>query len=172
MWKGHPSLKARRLSRSWDRRPRDHLQLRLHTDCNASLTDPKLARSRSLKVLGHEPERVSETLSTKIEPATKRTLPRPFAFHWGKGEVIEEASIKCTLDDHSWEPTIQLLRYENGGQTLRFCVFHGKQFARMPLLISPEELTGLINEASKHKRIRSILARSASRLARGKDARD
>ena len=78
--------------------------------------------------------------------------------------MIEEASIRCTLDDHSWEPTIQLLRYDDGGETLRFCVFHGKQFSRMPLLINPEELSALLKETTKHKQIRIILARSTGEL--------
>lgn len=101
---------------------------------------------------------------TRILPATKRVLPRPFSFDWGKGQVVEEASIKCQTNGHSWEPTIQLLRYEDGSETLRFCVFHGKQFSRMPLLISPDELTLLLAKAAKHPGIRAHLKRAASKL--------
>jgi len=100
----------------------------------------------------------------KILTATKRTLPRPFTFEWGKGQVIEEASVKVQLDGHSWEPTVQLLRFEDGSVTLRFCVFHGKQFSRMPLLASPDELALLLTEAAKHPGIRAHLKRAASRL--------
>ncbi len=97
---------------------------------------------------------------TRILPATKRPLPRPFSFEWAQGQVVDEASIKCKLGNHSWEPTIQLLRYDDGTENLRLCVFHGKRFSRMPLLISPEELTALMTEASRHPRIKTFLTNS------------
>jgi hypothetical protein len=103
-------------------------------------------------------------MKKKILPATKRTIPRPFSFEWGKGQVIEEASIKVQMDSHSWEPTVQLLQFEDGSETLRFCVFHGKQFSRMPLLISPDELSTLFKEASKHSRLRTRLKKSIELL--------
>ncbi len=77
---------------------------------------------------------------------------------------MEEASIRVHINSHSWEPAIQLLRFEDGSETLRFCVFHGKQFSRMPLLISPDELDALLEEASKHMRIKTLLKNSATRL--------
>ncbi len=100
----------------------------------------------------------------KILPATKRTIPRPFAFEWAKGNVIEEASIRCKLQDHSWEPTLQLLRYDDGEETLRFCVLHGKRFSRSPLLISPLELAALLYEAAKQPRMRAHLKKAVKRL--------
>ncbi len=100
---------------------------------------------------------------TRILPATKRALPRPFSFEWAQGQVIEEASVKCKLGNHSWEPTIQLLRYDDGTENLRLCVFHGKRFSRMPLLISPDELTALLKEASWHPRIKAHLKKSMER---------
>jgi hypothetical protein len=100
----------------------------------------------------------------KILPPTKRIIPRPFSFEWGKGEVVDEASIKVQTNHHSWEPAIQLLRFEDGSETLRFCVFHGKQFSRMPLLIGSDELAVLFREASKHPLIRTHLKKSAKRL--------
>ena len=103
-------------------------------------------------------------MKKKVLPATKRTIPRPFSFEWGKGQVVEEASIKVQLKDHSWEPAIQLLRFEDGSETLRFCVFHGKQFSRMPLLASPDELAALFEEASRHLLIRERLKSSTARL--------
>ncbi len=101
---------------------------------------------------------------TRILPATKRPLPRPFSFEWAQGQVIEEASVKCKLGNHSWEPTIQLLRYDDGTENLRLCVFHGKRFSRMPLLISPDELTALIREASQHPKIKALLTKSVAQL--------
>src|SRR3989442_2782023 len=103
-------------------------------------------------------------MGKKILSATKRTIPRPFSFEWGKGQVIEEASIKVQMERHSWEPAIQLLQFEDGSDMLRFCVFHGKQFSRIPLLISPDELAALFEEASKHPQIRTRLKSSAERL--------
>jgi len=103
-------------------------------------------------------------MAKRILSATKRAIPRPFSFEWGKGLVIEEASIRVQMQHHSWEPAIQLLRFDDGSETLRFCVFHGKQFSRMPLLISPDELAALFEEASKHSRIRTQLKSSAERL--------
>ncbi len=70
----------------------------------------------------------------------RRTLPRPFSFHWGGGQVVEEAS--CTGEYH--EPTIQLLEYEDGSVSIRFCSFnHMGQFQRSPLLISEQDLAPL-----------------------------
>ena len=100
----------------------------------------------------------------KILQATRRTLPRTFTFEWGKGQVVEEASVKVQLNGHNWEPAVQLLRFEDGSETLRFCVFNGKQFSRMPLLISPTELDALLEEASKHPRIRKLLKKSMRKL--------
>ncbi len=103
-------------------------------------------------------------MKEKIQPATKRPIPRPFSFEWGKGQVVEEASLKIQMEDHGWEPAIQLLQFEDGSETLRFCVFHGRQFSRMPLLTSPDELIALFKEASKHPRISTHLKKSAEQL--------
>ncbi len=103
---------------------------------------------------------------TKILPATRREIPRPFVFEWGTGHVVEEASVRVKHDEHSWESTIQLLRCDDGGENLRFCVFHGKRFSRMPLIISPDELSALIAEASKQPRIKALLNKSTGKLAR------
>jgi hypothetical protein len=103
-------------------------------------------------------------MKKRILSATKRPIPRLFSFEWGKGQVIEEASIKVQMEHHSWEPAIQLLRFDDGSETLRFCVFHGKQFSRMPLLISPDELDALFEEASKQPQIRTRLMKSTDRL--------
>ena len=103
-------------------------------------------------------------MKKKILLATRRAVPRPFSFEWGKGLVIEEASVKVQMSGHSWEPAIQLLRFEDGSETLRFCVFHGKQFSRMPLLASPDELAALFKEASRHPQIRDRLKNSTKTL--------
>src|SRR2546428_12533243 len=103
-------------------------------------------------------------MGKRILSGNKRAIPRPFSFEWGKGQVIEEASIKVQMNQHSWEPAVQLLRFDDGSETLLFFVFHGKQFSLIPLLISPDALDTLFEEASKHLQIRTRLMKSASRL--------
>jgi len=68
------------------------------------------------------------------------------------------------MEDNGWEPAIQLLEFEDGSEMLRFCVFHGKQFSRMPLLTGPDELIALFKAASKHPRISTHLRKSADQL--------
>ena len=68
-----------------------------------------------------------------------RKLPRSFELPWGQGQVVEEVSV---MRPH-WEPTIQLLRYEDGEETLRFCYYHGARFGRGPMIVSGEDLKEL-----------------------------
>ena len=72
-----------------------------------------------------------------------RKLPRPFSFPWGGGQVVEEVSV---MRSH-WEPTIQLLRYEDGEESLRFCYYHGPRFGRGPMMVSVEDLKELKAQA-------------------------
>lgn len=70
--------------------------------------------------------------SAKIPPPRRaRPVPRPFAFHWGGGNIIEEASFTGTYT----EPSIQLLEYEGdqGQYGLRFCYYSlDGRFQRSP----------------------------------------
>jgi hypothetical protein len=68
-------------------------------------------------------------------------VPRPFEFHWGKGQIIEEASFP---GQHT-ETAIQLLEYEDGGQGIRFCYYSlDGRFQRSPMMIDSEDsLEGL-----------------------------
>jgi len=93
----------------------------------------------------------------KISGATRRKIPRPFAFHWGDGYVVEEVSVKSGREGNSWEPTIQLLEYIDGSVHLRFCLYHGTRFSRTPLLLSPQEIKALANEVRGSDRIRDLL---------------
>ncbi|MFQ5941316.1 MAG: hypothetical protein ACE5KA_06435 [Nitrososphaerales archaeon] len=95
----------------------------------------------------------------RITEATQRKLPRRFGFDWGGGYVIEEVSIKCNISAHTWEPAIQLLEYDDGEQQLRFCVYTGKRFKRMPLLIGTEEITALRKQIKKSRRIKNLLTK-------------
>ena len=82
-----------------------------------------------------------------------RKVPRPFDLHWGKGVVAEEASVLTPFH----EPTIQLLAFDDGTRSLRFCVYHKSSFARMPLIISEEHLDELAKEVKKNPQIRKLL---------------
>ena len=70
----------------------------------------------------------------------RRTLPRPFTYPWGGGQVVEEASAAGQYH----EPSIQLLQYDDGSLSIRFCYFnHAGRFERSPLVVAPEDLPGL-----------------------------
>ncbi len=97
----------------------------------------------------------------RVSKATPRKTPRPFRFHWGSGYVKEEISIKCSIDGHSWEPTIQLLEYGDGMQQLRFCVYNGNRFLRMPLLLGSEEMSALAKQVRKSKQIKNLMRKLA-----------
>lgn len=93
----------------------------------------------------------------KIGAATERRVPRSFRFPWGGGQVIEEASISCSIDGHSWEPTIQLLRHEDGSEEVRLCVYRGKRLMRMPMIIDREQMEALARRVDKGGRLRIYL---------------
>jgi len=87
-----------------------------------------------------------------------RKLPRPFEMHWGRGEIVEEATF---VGEHH-EPAIQLLEYTEGeaagGFSLRFCSYnHRGSFQRSPLMVGPEELEGLRKALQETPHLREIL---------------
>jgi len=92
----------------------------------------------------------------------KRELPRPFAMPWGKGEIVEEVSAVGRWH----EPTIQLLRYEDGSESVRFCSYdHRGRFQRSPLMVDPALLGRLGRALASAPRLRAHLRRlSASRV--------
>ena len=53
--------------------------------------------------------------------------------------MVEEVSV---FRPH-WEPTIQLLEYEDGSEVMRFCYYHGSRFGRGPLIASAEDMREL-----------------------------
>jgi len=87
------------------------------------------------------------------ETMSARKVPRPFELHWGKGVIAEEASVKTPFH----EPTIQLLAFDDGSKSLRFCAYHGSSFARMPLIISDEHVDALGKAVKKSPQIRRLL---------------
>ncbi len=86
--------------------------------------------------------------------AASRGIPRPFAMPWGKGEIIEEA----TAIGEYHEPAIQLLRYEDGSLSVRFCHYdHRGRFQRSPLMVSDDTITGLRRSLGKTPRLHALL---------------
>jgi hypothetical protein len=92
----------------------------------------------------------------------KRRLPRPFALPWGAGEVVEQVSIPARAEGHGWEPTVQLLVYSDGGETLRFCYYDEQgRFGRGPMLLRPEDLAPLRAALASAPRIQALLRQIA-----------
>jgi hypothetical protein len=90
------------------------------------------------------------------KPKKGRAVPRPFEFHWGRGEIVEEASYTGTYT----EPAIQLLEYEDGGaHGIRFCYYnHDGRFQRSPMMIDSEDsLNGLRAALKTTPQLRSLL---------------
>ncbi len=93
-----------------------------------------------------------------MSPATKpRTLPRPFNYHWGGGQIVEEASFNA---EHH-EPAIQLLEYEgdlDGTWSIRFCFYNPRgMFQRSPLVVGADEIKGLRTALKKTPKLRRLL---------------
>jgi hypothetical protein len=92
----------------------------------------------------------------------RRRVPRPFALPWRVGEVVEEVSIPVDADGHGWEPTVQLLAYAEGGESLRFCYYDQQgRFGRGPMLLRPEDVAPLRAALAGAPRIRALLRQLA-----------
>lgn len=92
--------------------------------------------------------------------ATARKLPRPFEMHWGRGEIVEEASFAGEYH----EPAIQLMEYTEGEAagsfSIRFCSYnHRGSFQRSPLMVGDAELEGLRRALQSTPRLRDVLRR-------------
>ena len=90
-----------------------------------------------------------------------RPLPRPFTMPWGSGRIVEEVSV--TTPWH--EPTIQLMEFEDGSQSLRFCYYHGARFGRGPMMVDEEGVAQFAEELKEAPRIRALLTRILGRPA-------
>lgn len=93
-------------------------------------------------------------------PPKPRAIPRPFAYHWGSGQIVEEASY--TAEHH--EPAVQLLQYDEGDAagrwSIRFCYYSpGGRFQRSPLVIGDDEIRGLRAALKKTPRLQRLLKR-------------
>jgi len=84
-----------------------------------------------------------------------RKVPRPFKMPWGKGMVVEEASISSRYH----EPTVQLLEFDNGYKVIRFCSYNEGRFSRSPLMIDERDIGRLGTALRKKKEIRKLLSK-------------
>ena len=81
-------------------------------------------------------------------------MPRSFAFSWGKGLVVEEASHESQYH----QPRIQLLEYEDGTLSVRFCYYdRSGRFQRSPLMLGADDIGGLRASLEQPLRLRSLL---------------
>jgi hypothetical protein len=92
--------------------------------------------------------------------APPRKLPRPFEMHWGRGNIVEEAS----YEGEYHEPCIQLMEYTEGEAagsfSIRFCTYnHRGQFQRSPLMLGEEDIEGLRKALSQTPRLHAVLKR-------------
>lgn len=85
-------------------------------------------------------------------------LPRPFKMPWGKGMVTEEIQV---YHQH-YTPTIQFLEFERGEKALRFCVYHGRAFSRVPLIVNEETIVHISREVAKSPKIMTMLKKLVS----------
>jgi hypothetical protein len=86
---------------------------------------------------------------------TARKIPRPFAMPWGSGEIVEEA----TATGEWSEPSIQLLRYDDGSLAIRFCQYdHRGRFRRSPMMVDAKLVRGLGKSLSRTPRLGKLLS--------------
>lgn len=88
----------------------------------------------------------------------RRSLPRSFSYHWGTGQIVEEAS----APNEYYEPAIQLLVPEggehDGEEHLRFCFYSANgAFQRSPLVVDLRDLAALRASLDQAPRIRELL---------------
>ena len=97
--------------------------------------------------------------SGRARSSGRREVPRPFAFHWGGGQIVEEAAY---AGRHT-EPAIQLLEYEGhpGAYGIRFCYYSlDGRFQRSPMMIDGEDsFEGLRAALEETPRLRELLRR-------------
>lgn len=85
-----------------------------------------------------------------------RQVPRPFTLHWGKGQIVEEATAVTPYH----EPAIQLLEFEDGSLSVRFCYYDLRgRFQRSPLMVGKTAIRSLRGSLRRLPRLRRLLKR-------------
>ncbi len=88
--------------------------------------------------------------------ATTRKIPRPFTLHWGSGQIEEEASHVGQYH----EPSIQLLRYDDGSASIRFCYYNRSgRFQRSPMMIGNDDIEALREALHETPELHAMLRR-------------
>jgi len=73
---------------------------------------------------------------------------------WGKGEIVEEAT---AVGEWS-EPSIQLLHYDDGSESIRFCHYdHRGRFRRSPMMVDAKLIRALGRSLAKTKRLKALV---------------
>jgi hypothetical protein len=73
---------------------------------------------------------------------------------WGKGQVVEEIS----AEDQYKEAVIQLIEWDGGGETLRFCQYWPDgRFQRQPMMIGVDDLPALRNALRRNQRLFALV---------------
>jgi hypothetical protein len=78
---------------------------------------------------------------------------RRFKLHWGGGWITEEARSQTQYH----EPSIQLLSFDSGERSLRFCYYQDGKFQGGPLILSEAHVAALRREIRKHKKLHGLL---------------
>lgn len=79
-------------------------------------------------------------------------IPRQFKFEGiGKGKVIAEVAV----DYDEWANAIQVLRFDDGKEVLRFCYYvEGGQLANRALWLDKKQIEDLRKELKKKENLR------------------
>ena len=90
----------------------------------------------------------------KMARDVSRKIPRDFNLHWGRGQIVEEAYVEGQYH----QPSLQLLEFEDGSVSIRFCYYnqHGR-FQRGPLIMGEEDIGRLRDAVSENHRLRALL---------------
>jgi hypothetical protein len=104
----------------------------------------------------------THTTSKAAQPRRGREVPREFNFHWGSGQIVEEAAYAGRYA----EPAIQLLEYADhpGSFGIRFCYYnHEGRFQRSPMMIDGDDsLDGMRAALQDTPRLRALLRKLVS----------
>jgi hypothetical protein len=104
----------------------------------------------------------TRTTSRSASPRRGREVPREFNFHWGSGQIVEEAA----YTGRYVEPAIQLLEYADhaGAFGIRFCYYnHEGRFQRSPMMIDGDDsFEGLRAALKDTPRLRALLRKLVS----------
>ena len=100
--------------------------------------------------------------SRAAPPRRGREVPREFNFHWGSGQIVEEAACAGRYA----EPAIQLLEYADHPEAfgIRFCYYNLEgRFQRSPMMIDGDDaLAGLRDALKDTPRLRALLRKLVS----------